>query len=325
MERLVDGLGKATSGNGCCIGICGPAGVGKTYLLRKLEKTAGGLGFSVLKSSCEPGAGPKEVFSTLLTYSSSSVTDMEHPLFLLELLETLSNVGPVLLTIEDIHFAETPVISVLILMARNLGERRVMIAFTYDCDKVDTSYGDVHPLVDGLRILTREGKYEEIKLHAMSRPSLLELVEDDVRGQIDPSLADLLWERSEGNPMVAVEAIRLLIQSKMVHKIGGVWRPVGPLSLDLPDNYRAMLESRLGMLAAEDIELLTLAAVAGRSFDPWVIAKVQDRKPLEVLEQLDRLAHDHHILEEDCERYRFSSNGIRSVILDSITEKRKKD
>lgn len=118
--------------------------------------------------------------------------------------------------------------------------------------------------------------------------------------------------------MMALEAARLLVQTRQVELLGGHWRPLGPIRMELPDDHHALIRRRLDMLVPEDKALLVTAAVAGRKFDPRVIADLLRMDLLEVTERLDRMAHDHRLLDDDGEHYRFSSGAVRSVLMDDV-------
>ena len=131
-------------------------------------------------------------------------------------------------------------------------------------------------------------------------------------------MAHFLWERSEGNPMIPIEAARLLVQSRQVERSQGRWRALGALELGSSDDHSTLAKRWLDLLVPQDREMLTIAAIIGRSFDPRVLANVEGRNLLDELEQLDRVAHDHRILEEDGERYRFSVGAVWRALLEDL-------
>lgn len=318
MERLVGGLSEAVRGRGSCYGLCGPAGVGKAYLMRRLERTAKGLDFLVLRGRAEAGEGPEGLFSALLPPGIKPIQDHQLPSLLIDRFAEISSKGPTLFVLEDLHLADQSSISMLILMARSIADLPTMLLFSYDSEMMGTSYGDIHPLLDGVRILAREGNYEEVRLQNMDRVLLVRVVENELGGPMDVPLADLIWERSDGNPMVAIEAARLLVQARCLEKRDGRWTAVGKVHTELPDDYHAMIRSRLAMLVPEDREMLTVAALTGRSFDPRVVTAVLRKDFLETLERLDMVARDRGFLEEDGERYRFTTGAVRSVLIEDL-------
>ena len=85
-----------------------------------------------------------------------------------------------LLTLEDMHWADGATISLLILLARSVPELPAIIMLTIDNEWLDSHYGEVNPLVDGLRILGREGSYDELKVDPLDRPRLVKVVEDEL-------------------------------------------------------------------------------------------------------------------------------------------------
>lgn len=318
MERLIEGMSEAARRRGRCYGVSGPIGVGKTFLMRKVEKAADSLGFRVLRGQAEAGAGPRAVFSALLPSPVSLLSEQQVPSLVVERIVETSARSPVLVALEDLHMADPTTVSVLILLARNVVDLPAMLVFSYDSDVIGASCGDVHPLLQGMRILAREGMFDDVRIQNMDRSTLIKVVEEELESSLDDSLADLIWERSEGNPMVAIEATRLLVQARQVERRDGRWTALRSVQLELPNEYHAMIRSRMDMLSPGDREMLTTAAVVGSTFDPWVIAKLHETDILEVLERLDRVAREQKLLEDDGEHYRFSARGVRSVLLEGL-------
>jgi predicted ATPase len=62
---------------------------------------------------------------------------------------SLTKSGPVLLTLEDMHWADGGTVSLLMLLARAVREQQGMIVLTFDNEWIDTHYCEVSPLVDG--------------------------------------------------------------------------------------------------------------------------------------------------------------------------------
>jgi hypothetical protein len=79
------------------------------------------------------------------------------------------------------------------------------------------------------------------------------------------------------------------------------------------------------MLTPDDRGILEVAAVIGRNFDPRVITLVQHWDLMDVLERMDRIAHDHRVVEEDGELYRFSGALVWRVLLEDLPPDAERD
>ena len=97
-------------------------------------------------------------------------------------------------------------VPVLIFLSRNIARVPVMIVMAYDCDALENAPGGAHPLAYGLRILVREGTFEELRLGSLGRLALEKVLEEEFMDPLESSLAGLIWARSEGNPMRSARA-----------------------------------------------------------------------------------------------------------------------
>jgi predicted ATPase len=161
-----------------------------------------------------------QVFSALLP-PRACVPRERLPRMVMDQLGAISSRGPALLTLDDLHMADPASVPVLIFLSRNIVQVPVMIVIAYDCDVLENAPGGAHPLTYGLRILVREGTFEELRLENLGRLALEKVLEEEFMDPLESSLAGLIWARGEEKPMVAIEEVRLLIQSRQVERRQG--------------------------------------------------------------------------------------------------------
>jgi hypothetical protein len=191
-------------------------------------------------------------------------------------LEALAAVHPVLIVLEDLHWADSSLLE----------------------------------LVDGLAASVEDG----VLFLCTTRPSLFEDVPDasiGARLEIGPlaigdagSLFDALVEgsetalslrrdvlaKAEGNPLFLEEILRHLVDEGALVRSGEGWRVErGMRELRLPDTIQAVLASRIDLLAAEEKSALQTAAVVGREFWLEAVATLLEQPPAGVEVLLDRL------------------------------------
>ena len=216
---------------------------------------------------------------------------------LLGMLQRLSGSAPVLLIVEDLHWADSASVDTLSFLLRSLRDERVALLLTFRSDEVHRR----HPLQQWLGEIERLDTVERLDLGPLQRAETNDLVAA-IRGGDPPSeLVDRIQDRSDGNPFFIEE---LLAQES---------DPTGPTGL--PPSLRDILLARVASVSDDAQAILGVAAVAGRQFDADLLAQVSTFPP-EVLDAAleanvergllvvdhgdarDRLAFRHALIQE---------------------------
>ena len=165
--------------------------------------------------------------------------------------------GPVVLVVEDIHWADPALLDLL----EELGERAIgPLLFVYPSrpDLVATRPG----WGGGLRNAVAVSLDPLPPAEAEQLVHLLLTIDD-----LPHSLHLRILERAEGNPFFLEEILRRLIDGGMVVRDDDRWRASpGIESVELPDSVQGVLASRIDLLDPDDKRALQAAAVVGRAF-----------------------------------------------------------
>ncbi|HWF71792.1 MAG TPA: AAA family ATPase [Solirubrobacteraceae bacterium] len=121
----------------------------------------------------------------------------------LELLDLLSDSGPVVLVLEDMHWADRSTRTFAQFLARSLREERVMLVLTYRSDELHRRHS-LRPLLAELERLERARR---IDLAPFDRLELAEVLTDILGDPPDAGLVERLFGRSEGNPLYTEELL----------------------------------------------------------------------------------------------------------------------
>ena len=160
---------------------------------------------------------------------------------MLTLLERLAEAGPVVLVIEDAHWADR---STRDLLAFLIGNQQVLdgvlIVVTYRSDELHRS----HPLRPLLAELDRLGWVERMELPRLTRCEADELVARILGREPEPRLADQVYRRAEGNPLFVEELLCC----------------DGGLAAELPESLRDLLLAAVQRLPEETQEVLRAAS-----------------------------------------------------------------
>ena len=209
----------------------------------------------------------------------------------LSLLVGLARKDPVVLAVEDLHWADRSTRDLLSFLISNSPETPLLLICTYRSDELHRR----HPLRPFLAQHERLESVERLDLEPFTAPELAAQLEGIFGAAPDPKLAARLFERSEGNAFFTEE---LLAASHDRLE-------------ELPPNLRDALMLRVEALSAPTQEVLRVAAAAGRSVPHRLLAAL-DEPPEPGLSEAIREAVAHQILVQDSDR---ESYAFRHALL----------
>ena len=279
----------AQAGTGATVLVAGEAGIGKTRLASELARRAGDGGFDVLLGRSIDLVGTELPYQPLVDalrplgdprQFSAGAPSSQLQVFeqTLALLTERAAIAPVLLVLEDLHWADTSTLDLVVFLAHNLDDRRAMLLVTYRADE-PTSSDRMHRLAEGVR---RSGSSLLVELGPLEAEAMAALLTAHVGTPLSTALADAIVARSEGNPFFAEELIAAAR---------------GPNSA-LPTGLRDLLLQRVTRLDRPTQSLLRLAAAAGRDVGYQLLRATAQLSERDVHESL-RQAVEHGVLVAD--------------------------
>jgi DNA-binding winged helix-turn-helix (wHTH) protein/tetratricopeptide (TPR) repeat protein len=187
-----------------------------------------------------------------------------------EALEVISAPAPLLLVLEDLHWADSSTLDLLSALARRRAAAKLMVVGTYRPSDVTRSGQPLHAM-----------KRDLVARHLCHEMSLQPLSEADVAqylagGESTPDeLAFLLHRHTEGNPLFMIAVLEHLLQRGFVEHDRGTWRllrPAAEIAVEVPESLRQMIGTQIDRLEDEEQRALEIAAVAGMAFAPALCA-----------------------------------------------------
>ena len=340
LERLGRAMEQACAGHGGIVAVLGEAGIGKTRLVSELVAVAEQravrvvLGRSYESEQVLPfgpwvdalrAAHAREELHAVAAVQGGELTHLlpelgvpsgepskAPPDFLKVFgavgaaLTVLASRRPLLLVIEDVHWADEMSLRLLAFIGRRLTGMPVLVVVTAREEEL----GDAAVLRRVLDELARDRRLLAVTLAALSREDTLALVHTLARSGTDTPalgrLAQLAWDASAGNPFVVVETVRAQAHGAAES-----------------DAVRHMVTARLERLTEPAKLLTTVAAVIGREFDFALLhraAGVGEREAAEAMEELVR----RRVLQGVGDRFDFTHDRIRDVVRAGVLAPRRR-
>jgi len=303
---------QADAGQGQTLLISGEPGIGKTRFLRELAthvEVAGGI--ALIGEAYEEGGAPYAPFGQVLRRALQRAPQdgLEVPQLILadllalapELLpyypdvpanpplrpeaeqqrqfesfvaffSSLSNGAPLLLAIDDAHWADSGSLALLRHLARRIRRQRLLLAASYREVELD----EVRPLHEVLLDLDRNRLAARLKLGRFTREETHELLHAIFEEEITPEFLDGIYRQTEGNPFFVEEVCKALVEGGKLYFENGRWQRPSMDELEIPQSVRMAIQSRVTSLPEATQEVLRLAAILGREFEYETLAEASE-------------------------------------------------
>jgi class 3 adenylate cyclase/tetratricopeptide (TPR) repeat protein len=228
--------------------------------------------------------------------------------------ESLVRDRPAVVLIEDLHWAEPPLLDLTEQVVRGVAGPLLLLA-TARPDFVDARAG------------WGSGRYdaETIWLEPLGAATAGALVEGLFEGALPSATRDLVVDRAEGNPLFIEELVGSLIDQGLAERRGDRW-VVGevPADLRIPDTVQAVVAARMDLLGPAEKAALQAAAVIGRTF--WtgpLYDLVEDQPDLRLLEDRDFIRRRSGSSLEGEREFAFKHAITRDVAYESVPKGRR--
>ncbi len=324
--RIHDLVAGLADGKGRILLLEGPEGAGKTRLLDAVSQHVALLGLPCLRERVSQREGvvdvllrlgvtlkrelgnraSNELSAALAGFQNGTTSEVESPAMnarerlqdaLAAGLRRISDDGPVVILVDDMHYAPLPTLDGLVHLARLLGDRPILLVGTLRPDRAP-------PRLQSLRKGGLAGVIPEtMEIPPLPRPAIAALV-DSLLGAGKPAqaLTERLFQETEGSPLFLTLFLQHLMGQGILERVGNPdrpdrvrWRLVSDVEevvsghLEIPPGVRQVVRARLQPLDPAERELAEAVAVCGREMELDVLLDVLDLDEDEAGSLLDDL------------------------------------
>lgn len=345
---------RATMGQGQMLLISGEPGIGKTRLTRELITQVEVMNGRVLLGECyAEGGAPYAPFALIIrrafangTGSSLNLPDHimadllnlspnlwphypdikpnpplepqleQQRLFenMVALFKAISEERPVMIIIEDAHWADSGSLAMMRHIARRIGKLPIMIVATYREVELDENLPFNQVLLD----LNRERLAIRIKLSRFGKEDTEALLSALFEEEITPSFLEGIFRETEGNPFFVEEVCKSLVESGQLYFEDGAWQRPAMTEMTIPQSVRVTIQTRVSNLPQEYQDTLKLAAILGREFDYDTLVEASEIDEDQVIDSLEAAERVQLIESTSGVSFTFVHALIPSTLVESV-------
>src|SRR5262245_16200517 len=233
---------------------------------------------------------------------------------------------PLVLVLDDLHWADRPTLLLLRHLLRHLGESALVVLGTYR----DVDLDRRHPLSEMLAELRRERLYRRILLRGFSADEVRMLLEALARHELragELGLAAAMHRETEGNPFFIEEVVRHLVETGTLTRREGRWVGTASISeIGIPEGIREVLGRRLARLSEAANRVLGHAAALGREFEFAVLGRMVGLDDDALLAAIEEALAAHLVVEvrgRSMPTYAFTHALVRQTLYEELSLPRK--
>jgi class 3 adenylate cyclase/tetratricopeptide (TPR) repeat protein len=226
---------------------------------------------------------------------------------------------PILLVLDDVHWAGQPTIQLLAHLSRTASLPGLCVVAVYRTTPSDIG----ESLRSALPDLRRHPATSSVTVHAFDRDGVGKFVASAAGHEIDDRLdpvIDILESQTAGNPFLLGELWRDLTDTGRVARVDGRCAVTGPLDqIRSPGPVRDVVRGRLHRLPAETHAVLQTAAVMGTSFPTSVLAAAVELDARTVFADLEPAFGAGLVEDSGPDECRFTHALVRQSVYDELT------
>ena len=229
-------------------------------------------------------------------------------------LKTAARSQPLVLVLDDIHWADEPSLQLLQFVARELDDSCVIVLSCYR----DVELSRQHPLSETLAQLSREPVFQRHLLRGLDRDDTAQFIEASAGSDVSGNVAEAVYAHTEGNPFFTTEVVQLLSdRGELAEEAVG-----GAGGIRIPEGVREVIGQRLNRLSSDCNQALGTAAVIGREFSATLLDRLIDDLSEDRLFDVLEEALAARLIEElppDVGLYQFTHRLVQEALIQELS------
>jgi len=228
-------------------------------------------------------------------------------------MQALAATRPVVLLVDDLHFAPDEARGLFAALALAVPDHRVLLI------------GTLRPGVpaEWMANISRLEQTSHVTLSRLGPKDLALLLEDSFHSKrLAEGLDHKIALMSDGNPFFVFEIIRGLREGQFIRQAAdGSWdtaRKIG--HIQTPPSVLDLVNARVADLSEQERELLDVAACCGAEFDPRLIGDVLLMRPVPLLRMLARIERKHRLVRSAGVRFVFDHHQVQEALYSGLSE-----
>ncbi len=241
-----------------------------------------------------------------------------------------SEAHPLVLFLDDFHWADTSSTNLLFSAARHLSNKRVLFVVAYRADDAASSRdGKGHPILHVRNELGRYSLFTDVVVPKMTPVDLDGVLRERYpRYQNNAEFERWLAERSGGNALFITQYLSTLEEDGIVDDQTGKFNARFD-SVRVPTSAFSVVEERIRRLDDDSRELLRYASVEGATFTAQVLAALADTAKLRLLQKVRLIAEKHGVVKSlgkqriyanESTAFQFTNTLMQRALYDSLEE-----
>jgi DNA-binding SARP family transcriptional activator len=362
LGRLWEAWADASSGRSRLVLLCGGPGIGKTRLAGELAQRAHGEGAVLYAGCQEDALVPYQPFvEAVRPYVRSGwldgargalgpgeaelarlIPELPQPApegravgpddpetrrYLLfeavsSLLIQVCAGAPVLLVLDDLHWADRPTLQLLRHVLRSQREAPLLVVGSYR--EAEVAPGG--PLFELLADLRRDGLFERLSLEGLDERGVRALIASHAGEAAPRELTQRVHARTEGNPFFVEEVVRDLLEASVLSEREGLWISARtPEEIGVPDGVKEVIGYRLARLSEGCRGMLSAASVLGREFRFDLLVSMVDADDESLIGALEEALRAQLVTEYTQEpgTYAFTHALVRETLYGALSAPRR--
>lgn len=214
---------------------------------------------------------------------------------------SLAERAPLLLIVEDVHWADSGTLDLLTYLARRcrVSKLPILIVMTYRDVELDAACC----LDDIVYDLTREQLVLRLKLNRFDREQTHTLLNVMFQETISDDFLEAIYRETDGNQFFIEELCKALVAEGKLYRQDGRWQRPNMAEMQLPQSVRGAIQARVSRLPDAAQEALRWAAIIGREFDFGVLQQASDMEEETLIDALETAVRAQLISERKPDRY----------------------